>query len=881
MIIPHKKLTLEINSINSNIVIEAHRGDALTRFYDISLTVDGVLLKLTSEMQATVNASINNVIVADGDVAVIDVENNYITIELTEKMLSLSGILIIDLVLVEETAESTEIITAETFRVYVGNSAINENSKFELTGGTIKQKLEKKLDDADGSVKIKNLAQEILDLIGSGGGSSGGGVTLSQVTTLLNGYAKSTDLATKEDSSNKVTSFDPEFSDKTKFPTVRAIIEYLQDYYYDFNDTYSMEEIDKMLSEISDELDYVLTDEDKSEIANAVKTDLTQIEPNFANSIDECTDTSKVYVLPDGYIYAYAKSVKEAYKNQIPISIDTDGTVYNVIGYKDGARLSSSLAESTLSNAFLTGYIPVKIGDVIRFNGNYFKSDATNASSMNNALYDSSFTKISGFAMSAVNTIGAVSDIVTNDEGYITQFTINPNWTYYDNWSDVAYIRLTLIGSGENAIVTVNEEITDTSTESYAWSNTGHAFIPTDYEDRIIAVEETANNQQEDIDSLQTQIEKLKNNTDNALPTYWEEHLSDKIKTIKSLQSAGGKDCFSFVVLADIHRPSNLGKLSPLIAERIMDECSIKYALVVGDTQTRGCWSNKDSLLAEEAEFQSMISPIADRVLRMEGNHDRAYGTFDRDGDGSVSNYDSDGNIKPAQDRETYVYNLTPEEFYEFCYRKVGTVGDVHFDDTGTAYYVDDAANKVRYICLNTHCVPYEESEDGTAEYSSMWVFRFTQSQFDFLTDEALVNLSENWSVVVSAHVPLTQEIGDREIMQEVLKAYKNKTAYSGTYRGEYDFDAVSVDVDFTNAKGNLVGYFAGHTHADSVNTSLGFNVIVTRSDAKEENDATLNAERVAGTVTEQSFDVFTVNKKTRTIHATKIGAGDDREISY
>jgi hypothetical protein len=38
---------------------------------------------------------------------------------------------------------------------------------------------------------------------------------------------------------------------------------------------------------------------------------------------------------------------------------------------------------------------------------------------------------------------------------------------------------------------------------------------------------------------------------------------------------------------------------------------------------------------------------------------------------------------------------------------------------------------------------------------------------------------------------------------------------------------------------------------------------------------------RVTRTITEQSFDVFTVNKAERKIYATKIGAGDDREIAY
>ena len=35
------------------------------------------------------------------------------------------------------------------------------------------------------------------------------------------------------------------------------------------------------------------------------------------------------------------------------------------------------------------------------------------------------------------------------------------------------------------------------------------------------------------------------------------------------------------------------------------------------------------------------------------------------------------------------------------------------------------------------------------------------------------------------------------------------------------------------------------------------------------------------GDITEQSFDVFTVNRAERKIYATKIGAGTDREISY
>ena len=96
-----------------------------------------------------------------------------------------------------------------------------------------------------------------------------------------------------------------------------------------------------------------------------------------------------------------------------------------------------------------------------------------------------------------------------------------------------------------------------------------------------------------------------------------------------------------------------------------------------------------------------------------------------------------------------------------------------------------------------------------------------------------------------------------------------------------HGYDYVEVETDFTEAKGELIGYFGGHVHKDTLNTDCGFNIITVRSDAKEENETELKAERIKGTTTEQSFDVFTVNKATRTIHATKIGAGSDRTIVY
>ena len=522
------------------------------------------------------------------------------------------------------------------------------------------------------------------------------------------------------------------------------------------------------------------------------------------------------------------------------------------------------------------------------------------------------------------------------------------------------------------------------------------------------------------------EIAKLSNTVE--IPDYWQEHISEKISSINANQIAWGKDCFSFIVMTDMHYPSNLGKISPILAKEITEKCNIKFVLCLGDTQTRGCHSTNGSLLTENESIEKMLLPIRDRLLQTEGNHDGAYGLLDRDGDGTISNTAADGSDKPPAERESYVSNLTPAKIHSAIYRKVGMIGDVHFDESGSGYYIDDTANKVRYVILNTQNNEYKLREDGTVLYPKMWLFRFGQSQFELLI-EALNNIpTDSWSVVVAGHCSITsEELGDGEIMQGVLNAYKNKTAYSGTYEGTaaggaayvnlaeplpenttdttkwvngyrfsstgiaaddettlsnlitckngdvirikgvtlregtdriavygsaidgqasayfnndlnsgnetlvkynglsegvytftiqtginhtitgfrfametpadansvivtvneeivnsaHGYDYVNVSADFTTAKGKLTGYFHGHNHRDSIQTICGFHVIGTRCDAAEENDATLKAERVEKTITEQSFDVFTVNKAQCQIHVTKIGAGTDRFIDW
>lgn len=157
------------------------------------------------------------------------------------------------------------------------------------------------------------------------------------------------------------------------------------------------------------------------------------------------------------------------YTNWIPLSINKDGTPFNDgLGYKDGYRYSSSLAQKANSGSFITGLIPVKKGDVIRFSGNIFSGTSGN---YNNGMYKSDkTTDISGFAS---NTQYALSDPST----YATGLALIEPYDYDSsthvlhsltvNSDDAAYMCFTLTGSGEGAVITINEEITDTEQPQY------------------------------------------------------------------------------------------------------------------------------------------------------------------------------------------------------------------------------------------------------------------------------------------------------------------------------------------------------------------------------------------------------------------------------
>ena len=153
-------------------------------------------------------------------------------------------------------------------------------------------------------------------------------------------------------------------------------------------------------------------------------------------------------------VFTYTTEVI-AYTNQIPISTDTDGSVY---GYKAGYRLNSGGAPDVMSGSYLTGFIPVSVGDTVYMKNVTFKYGVNSGLTSANqrvSFYNASKTHV--YQASAVSLAGNVNGI-KGDDGIWTQFTPKSTMGGVD-CSGIAYFRINAAYIGDDSIITVNEPI--------------------------------------------------------------------------------------------------------------------------------------------------------------------------------------------------------------------------------------------------------------------------------------------------------------------------------------------------------------------------------------------------------------------------------------
>ena len=146
--------------------------------------------------------------------------------------------------------------------------------------------------------------------------------------------------------------------------------------------------------------------------------------------------------------------VLPAYTNQIPLSTDASGAVLNGVGYERGTLDTDGAVVD--DPAFVSGFIPVTKGDIIRIKDPssadfstdlvfaMYKSDKATGSNIGRYIH----TMQSNAAYGSISISG---NVLTWDTS---------NISYYF-WDDFAYFRVTT--NSANSIVTINQEIVETT----------------------------------------------------------------------------------------------------------------------------------------------------------------------------------------------------------------------------------------------------------------------------------------------------------------------------------------------------------------------------------------------------------------------------------
>lgn len=168
------------------------------------------------------------------------------------------------------------------------------------------------------------------------------------------------------------------------------------------------------------------------------------------------------------FINGFLVWAMKTFTNQVPISTDTDGSIYNGVGYKDNVRLSSSggVSGTALNGSVTTGFIPFPDGDktIIRMKGVEWKYATANYDGhyyLN--FYDGSKKYLSGRTSKDHEGYSNVFT-VTRDANGVETVTFNQEYgntnSFLNSVRSASFFRINAYGKGADMIVTINEEIT-------------------------------------------------------------------------------------------------------------------------------------------------------------------------------------------------------------------------------------------------------------------------------------------------------------------------------------------------------------------------------------------------------------------------------------
>jgi hypothetical protein len=612
------------------------------------------------------------------------------------------------------------------------------------------------------------------------------------------------------------------------------------------------------------------TDAEKVEFEKLIADEMAkrgQVKPEFANSIDECVDTSKLYVLPDGNIYAYiyTSTTVETGENILPTLAPITGLTKTESGLYYGVYASTSGGTAADTNCTTTGLIPCTSDNrpTLYIKGVYWDSSSSHSRIM---IVQKTGTFQSTHNLSTLKSDGSTAFTLT--ELATNYYRLDVNDRAFKNVEGTAintgYIALSFDNTtGNEDIVVSLEPIGASVKEDYAWADTGHTFVPADYEDRIVKLENDSDDLQGRVNTLESVVI-----SDDNIPQYIKdeaERVADLVLENRTSQS------IVFAGLSDFHYPyddasdgnattaQSITHAGLGIAE-MRKYVSFDFMGLFGD-YVRGAGN---STVAESKDAIKFIhkslyeAGVGLQQIWLQGNHDR-------------NPYDTDDG------------DLTDEELYSYIFsNNKGTVVDA--DNVQRGYgYKDFEAQKIRVIYFNSSDISgAEEPTDhmfSTAQLTWMANTAFNMSK---------KNNPSEWGIIVLSHMPFNWSSTPLNLVDGYISGTKGTTGNN-------------VSFDFTTGeRAEVICLINGHTHnfrASQIGTHNTWQIAIPQMCAGRYNEYGTSWPEVGGEVDENgqpvyyrkeansakstSFCVFVVDRKTRKIRAYHYGAGIDRELNY
>ena len=319
--------------------------------------------------------------------------------------------------------------------------------------------------------------------------------------------------------------------------------------------------------------------------------------------------------------------------------------------------------------------------------------------------------------------------------------------------------------------------------------------------------------------------DKIEDITEYGLPEYWTEELLTTVKdSRKAIKNANG-DCTSFLWYSDAHW-SYSSRRSVQILQLLQDYTNVQFVNFGGDIVS-------DNDKVEHSKIISQLKDWREKTLSLNNHHS------------VVGNHD-DGLEEFKSRKDLYNFLLMDE---------VGKKADLN---NNFCYYVDNVAEKTRYIYLSTGF------DETTADDIRFLVNTLNSTKKDW----HIVAVSHIWFVYNDTSTPTEGKVPEfAQVILNVLDDYNTRS--TGKENGvEYDFNSAKAKVEFC---------IGGHTHVDfDFYTDGGIPVILNETDSfhlrgkNKKNDGT----------DESSVSVIVADYNSQEIHIVRAGRGKSRTVS-